>query len=482
MPISSYALLKTIAEGKSNNILGYSDAIKAIKDFNLYAFIIHDPEKHNEFDKYLIGRFDELDLSTSNKLLFFALVDPPKEWSEHAYSRQYYRELQTRELVAPYNSILSKSPSVTALSIANTLKIPYESLPCIVVFSNFKMKEFAWYSTSEKHVERQLNKLGYLASRKIDGSINKYKNFNYGYEVLDILKQYNNELDLCNGQGDEILDDSLASKLADVLSGVVANSNDDMNVRSFAESHLGVYLSNLEKQIMKIKEGNIYGLREDDITRLEQICINIITSMFNHRNNKIDFNELVINKGYLEDESYIILKTAHAVFNDLKSKCVSREEEFDFTASSICFSKVFEKEINLSQVHWIRKKLGVDLPEYYNSYQPKQIARLIPKIDNPREIDFNRASKGRWLPPGIGESRLCWEDLINIDIPDGWNKKQLDDLNEKWKGIIKIRNMSAHAELVDVKLVEELIGHLKYMEERQYFKLLSKMKQSFSNV
>ncbi|MCX7770674.1 MAG: hypothetical protein N2202_06275 [Proteobacteria bacterium] len=56
-------------------------------------------------------------------------------------------------------------------------------------------------------------------------------------------------------------------------------------------------------------------------------------------------------------------------------------------------TKVFERELNLSIVHWIRKELGIRLPGYFNKPQPdvralclKSFARL--KMDTEELFDI----------------------------------------------------------------------------------------------
>ncbi len=500
MPMSSYLLLKTIADGMDNKLLSYSDAIRAIKDFNLYAFILHDPEEDKEFHDTLRKNFDRLDYITGEKLLFFALVDPPGEWLEHGRKREYYRRLyryETEELLSPHNQIFSKNPGVTALSIANMLKIPYESLPCIVIFSNFKIKEFVWLRTCSEHLEKQLMELGYIAARSSENKlaytrINTYAReskdysyddyYSYYYQrhdfIMDKIKESN--LDLCGGNGIQTLKDRIAKVLSDCLSAVVFNASDDTDIQRIAEENRNNFIENLNNEILKFKEGNRDGIDEESIIFFEELCIQLITSLFNNVSYEIKDGDLVIDKKYLERDSYLMLKTAHTVFNDLKGKNINGESEYDFTASAICFSKVFEKEINLSQVHWIRKKLGIELPSYFNRYQPYKKA-IYSKGTSSKKIDFNKKDRwsSRWLPPGMGESRICWEDILKTDVPIGWTKDELNDLNNRWWEIAKMRNKSAHSELIGWEMVEKLIKHFEHMEERQYFKLLSEMKQRF---
>jgi hypothetical protein len=62
-------------------------ARRAVGQFKLFAFVIHDPERHANFHRALARQFDRLDFITGKKLLFFALVDPPAEWVRHARQR-----------------------------------------------------------------------------------------------------------------------------------------------------------------------------------------------------------------------------------------------------------------------------------------------------------------------------------------------------------------------------------------------------------
>jgi len=92
-------------------------AYKHWSPFNLFTFIIYDPEKHREFAKNISAIFDRLDYITEDKLLFFTLVDPPSDWLRHAGNRSYYKKLnnwETQELLNPKNAILSTDKSITA--------------------------------------------------------------------------------------------------------------------------------------------------------------------------------------------------------------------------------------------------------------------------------------------------------------------------------------------------------------------------------
>ena len=79
MPITTYNVLNALSK-RSPESYEIGPAQKALEPFNLFAFIIHDPAKHSDFNRKISSAFHRLDHSTGHHLLFFALVDPPERW------------------------------------------------------------------------------------------------------------------------------------------------------------------------------------------------------------------------------------------------------------------------------------------------------------------------------------------------------------------------------------------------------------------
>ena len=106
---------------------------------------------------------------------------------------------------------------------------------------------------------------------------------------------------------------------------------------------------------------------------------------------------------------------------------------------------LFEKELNVSVVHWIRKTLGITLPNYFNKYEPDKNALIELRSSS---INFNNTSKGDWLPPGIGQSLIGFEKQIrNYDL-ENWNKEAISLLKSEWENIRNIRNAAAHTSFI----------------------------------
>lgn len=474
MPISSYSIFKALSSG--SEVLKTQDAIKAIKPFNLYGFILHDPEEHLEFHNYLNSEFDRLDYITGEKFLFFSLTDPPEDWLMHASGRDYFRTIrnfEAREMVSPWNSIRSKNPSSTVLSIINDLKIPYESLPCIVIMSNLNIKKFVWYKTSSHAITEQFTRLGYIAQRSQQFPYRERINI-----IYDLISKEN--LNLCQEFGEVELIDKLCTTLANTLSAVTANSDINPEIKKEAHIHAKSNLRDLYNKISEFKKNKNDFLEYKYYESIEKLSLAIVTyeSNFIKMENNIEYCPLKLE--YLEPDCKVILKTANIVYNALKNN--TTKQNYDFTPITICFAKIFEKEINLSQVHWIRRQLEITLPEYYNLYQPNMNAII---TIGEKSTDFNMAckdNKNKWFPPPMGNSRVVWNKMIKKELPKGWSESDIKNLYQKWNDICSIRNSAAHTELVDFKMNESLYKDLIFLEENGVFKLLNDMKQELRRI
>lgn len=465
MPITSYTVLKTLAYGGESYEV--RAAKEAIKPFNLFAFIIHDSNNHQEFSTELALKFDLFDYITGENLLFFALVDAPEEWIKHAEERKYYREilsLEAREFANPKQSINSNDKSITAFSLANSLNIPTEMLPCIVITDNFDSKKFIWLKTCSRYIKTQLQGLGYLATR-----------YKYKENILEIVKK--EDLDLCNGKGEENLEINLAKALSDILSFIVAK-----NFTS-ASNQAKQVLSELNKKLREVKD----NFSDEETETFDRLCVSIITSLsqLSKRQNLQLENFVNCDSKYLEQDSLQILKTAHKVTDLLESEqnAVAEgifQEEYDWTPSVICLSKVFEKEINLSVVHAIRKHLGIQLPMYFNKVQPNIYAK---RQSGNLLIDFNKSgSNGNWLPPGIGQSEIICRNLNNeghLRFNRIWSPNEFTLLMTNWENIRSQRNKAAHTEIVNKNSFDSIKNALENLFNANMFEKFYQLKNIF---
>ena len=485
MPITTYNVLNALDKGEPEYEI--AAAQKALEPFNLFAFIIHDPEAHPDIDRKLRSKFNWLDQTTGKELLFFTLVDPPKEWldegRDRGRDRSYYKELsfwerETQELFNPENAIISPDKSITAYSLANGLGISYDKLPCLVITPNFRSEHFIWVRTCLNHIQTQLEVLGYIA-RQIE-------------EIPsdpDLLGRIKADIDLCEGGGIRFLVSNLAQKLVSIMSCFVADDSSHFEAHERAEKTIEELRGNLRDVKEKINNSSIEET-EGDIKELDSICLQIIFSL-SHRNlaRPIEtppstppnlqienrFLDLRIENRFLEKDTQTILRTAHLALDPLLSN-EQQGSNFDYTPGVICLAKAFEREVNLSVIHWIRQRCGVRLPQYFDRFDPRRSATY-------DTVNFNRSYDSQtWSPPTLGQSLEACKTLgtgpDSLSIPSSLYRNWRVFLNW-WEAITRERNKAAHDPLVNKESLETICRVLNRLSKKQIFEKLYEMKTNY---
>ena len=478
MPITTYNVLNALDKGEPEYEIRAAQT--ALEPFNLFAFIIHDPKAHPEFDRSIRSDFNWLDYITGQELLFFALVDPPDAWlnegRNRGMDRHYYKELQvfereTQALFNPKNAITSPDKNITAFSLANGLGISYDNLPCLVITPDFRSEHFIWVKTSSIHIEEQLTKLGYIASR--------IENIPPGTSSLEIIKK---EIDSCKISGIRSLASSIAKRLANIMSCFVARDNSAAHER--AQNTINELRTNLRHLKRNINERNTEK-NEGDKEKLDNLCLQIILSLSQlnlvtsdriSQRDTLNLNSFIeANHEFLEPDSHIMLKTTNMVLSPLLDRTLGFE--VDYTPGVICLAKVFEREVNLSVVHWIRERLGVRLPLYFNKYDPKKQA----KFDG---VNFNHTRDNQtWSPPTMGRSleavQKKWSEEKWRPTFSPLQKKWLQFLN-RWRKINEARNTAAHTmELVNERSVRAVCNAFQDLSKMDLFRSMFELKSNY---
>lgn len=471
-PISSYDLLKPLSN-PSKYSHEFETMNKVLNPFELFAFIIHDPEEHSAFDREMRRIFDRLDYLTGEKLLFFSLIDPPEEWLQHGREREYFKYLgEGKALVSPdpENRMASADKELTAFSLARIFNIPIDMLPCIVITHDFRSKQFNWVRTCNDHIETQLRTLGYKASRITDSS---------SYKLME--QDIRQEIDLCEGSGSESLESNLAQALIDVLSFII--DSDDPEVQQRVDNTMQGLLQALKSSKERIESVQNWQSSNNQLDRLSilysdlgGLCEKIVAFLAHLNSNPQQdlANFIEIDTQHLEVDSCLILKTSHLV-NDLLMNAPTRL--LDYTVVVICLAKIFEREINLSVVHYIRQKLGIKLPCYFNKPQDRMVASF---HHNGRTIDFNKSSRSRnrWAPPAIGESQIAYRQLKDDMVQ--WLSEPSIFL-DYWEKIRRIRNRAAHTQVVGEQSVKEIKSIFNKLHDSDIFANLYNMKEIARN-
>ena len=191
-------------------------------------------------------------------------------------------------------------------------------------------------------------------------------------------------------------------------------------------------------------------------------------------------NFIEIDEEFLEDDSRRMLKTAQAVLDMLKHPDFAT---LDYTSGVICLAKVFEREINLSVVHWIRQQKGIALPEHFDLFQ-----RNLEKEDTEFEnVDFNNSGSGyAWRAPMLGQSENACKKVKNLwnsewkKMINNWNRQQQwQILLDNWKVITKKRNAGAHDPSVNKNVADAIKEALDDLVKEKVFDELFRMKKNY---
>jgi hypothetical protein len=460
---------------------------KLFEPYNLFAFIIHDPIKHKEFADNLQKQFLKYHRRTGKNLLFFALTQPPELWQDEMVQPEYYKHLekvfQEEGHLHPYYNEISENlfnDSFNVKAIASALNIPYDQLPAIVITTHPSLWSFQWYRTCTQHMGSQLEKLTILAN-----DLHDFKNENNSprdiqekmFELLN--EEYDEELNLCEGKGNEFLTESLATAFSELLSFIIDSKIPYSQFSELAKTQVDFAMTrvieaiHLTKAKLKRDEHN-----QEFLDTLDELCEKVGTfiSLMHSPRTRSWENEIY---AFEEDSNqlFMIGKTVGEFLQHFQKRYPS----LDFTPAAICLAKAFEIEINKSIVHWIRKMNNIVMPNFYNKVQPDVDALITPNIEDGIPIDFNKSRKnGTWHPPAMGQSYLiACKNLEKQEWTPYWLPTERKLLLREWDTISKIRNDAAHSEKVSPDSLDKLMDSIQKLEKNKIFMKMASMREEF---
>lgn len=453
MFLTNYEVLRTVGYGgdfSTSKVLA-----KVLSRFKLFGVILHNPNRHVEFDRVLKASFERLDYLTGKEFLFFALTTPSERWRERSSTRDYYRVLNGNESLNSLAGVNGRDPSITAYSIANGLDIDYDDLPAIVLTTDLGLNKFHVVKTCAAHLERQMTEIGLFTSQmdRLDSLDDPY--------LLRLIK----EIDLCGGSFNISTDEGIAKIMSDFLS-FLDQSTSDGHVAELAKKQMIDYA---------VKYHQTKGFIRDPI-KLDKLNQFFLGCLSNLRDANRDATFKLDDR--CEDKSRIIFQTYNMVAPLFESLSIAplldggpngnnttgasewhmynHDVDYYPLIGSLC--KIFEIEVNLSLVQWFRRALEIEMPTYYKKYYHDKsksytVTPNINRLENPRPIDLNRGQGENWFAPGIGESELVMRTFLNQNnVPD--DIKDYDVLLKNWSTLRKYRNMGAHTETIGKKEFE----------------------------
>jgi len=188
----------------------------------------------------------------------------------------------------------------------------------------------------------------------------------------------------------------------------------------------------------------------------------------------------------LESESKKYLEAAEELEQSYLTTSISEPNKAIITSIVLNYCKVFEYELSCSIDHLVRKKLSIELPEYFFKHQDDKRAVFKSKDRTNFVIDYNKRNKfcyfkdKDWLPVTTGRSLIVFFEMIKYDEVDElrnfFGEEQLDVLKEMGDEIKNIRNASAHS-MIDIEELSRVKNGLEELESKGVFEGMFKLKE-----
>ena len=472
MPVSCYSTLLGILGSKYSE---REDAEKAIRPFSKFAFVIHDPTIHHEFDAVLNTSFDDLDQFTGKHLLFFSLVRPESADIEGLKDRPYFKVFeanpwQVKKLASPGAIPVSPDPSLSAWAFSKALGISFDLLPCIVTSDDLLSTEIKVVRSDPDTLVRQLLDLGKVETRRRKTPADK------------------DEQRLSSREDPVRLTRSLAATLAVVLGGLHA-AVEGRGRGSSGETYCDTFMVSLRELLRDLHRVRVAFKGDDEsLERFEHLALTVagvLQSLAAPSPCESRALEESLGGDLFDHETRIVLRTGLRCLQAidvppwrglgghrrLDETPYASRAGLDYSPSLLCFAKAFEKEMNLSVVHWVRQRLGISLPEYFNRVQRGASAFYSSESVAP-PIDFNRGYGGVWKPPSLGQAELVFSECVGCRpeikgqspsneqlklvfserlggaAAEPFDRETCARLMQSWQTIRSLRNQAAHDSIV----------------------------------
>ncbi len=204
-------------------------------------------------------------------------------------------------------------------------------------------------------------------------------------------------------------------------------------------------------------------------------CQNATVSILILMDNRVASNTLTLSG--LETDSKISLDTFnHLLRTAFPETNVTQRLDYakgnmplDYSALINNLSKIFEIELNCSVVQWFRKKKGIEMPEYYNKYQPDKTVVYDAE-------DLNARRGGELATISIGKI-VRMMDKHKGELPQPIQEAADEFLPFAVK-LGKGRNASLHTEVVDESQFIEFYNRFCTFVREGWFSMFIELKES----
>jgi hypothetical protein len=430
-----------------------------LSKYQLFAFVLFDPKKHESMQLQLQKRHEQLDEDTGQSLLFFSYFQPNEDWLSK-------RKQSEPELADMWNIRQDDNPTLSIDLLAMQLQIFPEQLPCIVVTTSlFDATDYIVLPTTDVDVVRKLPKIADIADQLANDPYTRNQSSEFTIKMI--------EQQLTHTYGDAVRRRKLSDIQESLLSVIqqTANATPDDIVATIQSKVVALQKARTELNTLykatDSDEFQVACLQIDETCDALFVWLQVSMPHLS-QTYKINLPKLAIPKDALESNSAKYLDTYGRLVRVYTQIMQDSEDntQIDYSPFAISLTKLFELEINLSIVQLIRYMNNIEMPAYYNRYQYGKTVMIDDINFNNRKYD----SDGLKLP-GIGQtyhvikyikSDICdrmYKILLHAEAgvsSPTWRRK-FQKILDKWEKIIPMRNHVAHPDPVTLQEVKEIV-------------------------
>lgn len=456
-----------------------------IKKFPVQMIVLFSPG-----DKEFLSAFNEifldLDQLTGRDIIFFAVLDPPEEWTMVAGNRKDWSSYWEQEPVG-----YSMDDRMLIEEIARKFKVKWSDLPVIIVSTDLWNAEHISFKTSPLLITDQMHALKKLVQKSKESF-----DLDIGY-IAEALSDRSGVQVSYNPPDIEMRNDfARFYNILDLANNRIRRYWEDIYFRHFYQSRQNNQRNTYEQ--FQYNESYNDSLQRFYASQL----VPFVARLETHQNRSLHFqqDEEKIQALDVDDESWTMISRALRIgrFIDddqtqeqlnYRSGLPQRRILEDYSPAAQGLWKSFEKEVNLSIVQAFRSSRAISMPMYFAKFFPDFSGNKFIKTEK-RTVDINQRD---WEDPEkkrhrfieLGPAFHCTNvmmgnvnedfDQVILRCLDGSiiPKSLLDD----WEQIIGIRNPPSHTELLSREGFRRMV---EMVIENDNLSILARIKHALS--